>query len=92
MLKYMTYNNLIQNIGSMGNNKSYAENVCYNISMIDLTDNSRIEEFKTEITKAVINLTQNHIEYHIEEFCDCEEFDRTIRLLTNIKIFLENLG
>ena len=76
----------------MVNNRSYAEKVCYNISMIDLTDNSRIEEFKTEITKAVINLTQNHIEYHIEEFCDCEEFDRTIRLLTNIKVFLENLG
>ena len=76
----------------MGNNRSYAEKVCYNISMIDLTDNSHIEEFKTEITKAVINLTQNHIEYHIEEFCDCEEFDRTIRLLTNIKEFLENLG
>ena len=76
----------------MGNNRSYAENVCYNISMIDLTNKSSIEEFKTEITKAVINLTQNHIEYHIEEFCDCEEFDRTIRLLTNIKVFLENLG
>ena len=40
----------------MGNNKSYAEKVCYNISMIDLTDNSSIEEFKAEITKAVINL------------------------------------
>ena len=76
----------------MGNNRSYAEKVCYNISMIDLTDNSRIEEFKTEITKAVINLTQNHIEYHIEEFYDYEKFDRIIRLLTNIKIFLENLG
>ena len=76
----------------MGNNRSYAEKVCYNISMIDLTNNSSIEEFKTEITKAVINLTQNHIEYHIEEFCDCEEFDRIIRLLTNIKVFLENLG
>ena len=76
----------------MGNNKSYAEKVCYNISMIDLTDNRYIEEFKTEITKSVINLTQNHIEYHIERFCDCEEYDRTIILLNNIKIFLENLG
>ena len=76
----------------MGNNRSYAEKVCYNISMIDLTDNRYIEEFKAEITKAVINLTQNHIEYHIERFCDCEEFDRTIRLLNNIKAFLENLG
>ena len=75
----------------MGNNRSYTKKVCYNISMIDLTDNSSIEEFKTEITKAVINLTQNHIEYHIEEFYDCEEFDRTIRLLTNIKVSLENL-
>ena len=76
----------------MGNNRSYAEKVCYNISMIDLTENRKIEEFKTEITNRIINLTQNHIENHIEEFCDCEEFDRTIRLLTNIKIFLENLG
>ena len=71
----------------MGNNRSYAEKVCYNISMIDLTENRKIEEFKTEITKTVINLTQNHI----EEFCDCEEFDRAIKLLANIKVFLENL-
>ena len=76
----------------MGNNRSYAEKVCYNISMIDLTDNRHIDEFKTEITKTVINLTQNHIEYHIERFCDCEEIERTIRLLNNIKVFLENLG
>ena len=76
----------------MGNNRSYAEKVCYNISMIDLTDNRYIEEFKSEITKSVINLTQNHIEYHIERFCDCEEYDRTIRLLNNIKAFLDNLG
>ena len=75
----------------MGNNRSYAEKVCYNISVMDLTDNRYIEEFKEEITKSVINLTQNHIEYHIERFCDCEEYDRTIRLLTNIKAFLENL-
>ena len=60
--------------------------------MIDLTDNRRTENFKIEITKAVINLIQNHIEYHIEQFCDCEEYDRTIRLLNNIKVFLENLG
>ena len=76
----------------MWNNRSYAEKVCYNISMIDLTDNRYIEEFKTEIIKSVINLTQNHIEYHIERFYDCEEYDRTIRLLNNIKMFLENLG
>ena len=82
---------MIQNIGLMGNNKSYTKKVCYNINMIYLTDNINIEDFKTEITKTVINLTQNHIEYHIEESCDCEEFDRTIRLLTNIKEFLENL-
>ena len=60
--------------------------------MIDLIDNRYIKDFKAEITKAVINLIQNHIEYHIERFCDCEEYDRTIRLLNNIKIFLENLG
>ena len=71
----------------MGNNRSYAEKVCYNISMIDLTENRKIEEFKTEITKIIINLTQNHI----EKLCDCEEFDRTIILLTNIKAFLETL-
>ena len=76
----------------MGNNRSYEEKVCYNISMIDLTDIRYIENFKVEIIKAVINLTQNHIEYHIEQFCDCEEYDRTIRLLNNIKVFLENLG
>ena len=70
----------------MRNNRSYAEKVCYNISMIDLTDNRYIEEFKTEITKAVTNLTQNHIEYHIEQFCDCEEYDRAIILLNNIKV------
>ena len=76
----------------MGNNISYAKKVCYNISMLDLTEIRKIEEFKTEIANTIINLTQNHIENHIEEFCDCEEFDRTIRLLTNIKVFLENLG
>ena len=76
----------------MGNNKSYAEKVCYNLSMIDLTENRKIEEFKTKITKTVINLTQNYIENHIEEFCDYEEFDITIRLLNNIKVFLETLG
>ena len=36
----------------MGNNRSYVEKVCYNISMIDLTENRKIEEFKTEITKS----------------------------------------
>ena len=60
--------------------------------MIDLTEKQKIEEFKTEITKTIINLTENHIQYHMEELCDCEEFDRTIRLLTNIKAFLESIG
>ena len=73
------------------NNMSYAEKVCYNISMIDLTKTQKIEEFKIEITKTIINLTENHIQYHLEEFCNCEEFDRTIRLLINIKTFLESL-
>ena len=76
----------------MGNNRSYVENVCYNISMIDLTENQKIEELKIEITKTIINLTENHIKYHLKELCDCEEFDRMIRLLTNIKAFLESLG
>ena len=56
--------------------------------MIDLTNNRKIEEFKIEITKTIINLTKNRIQYHMEEFYDCEEFDRMIRLLTNIKAFL----
>ena len=60
--------------------------------MIDLTENRKIEEFKTEITKIIINLTQNHIENHIEELCDFKEFDRIIILLINIKTFLETLG
>ena len=83
---------MTQNIDSIGNNRSYVEKVYYNISMIDLTENKKIEEFKTEITKIIINLTQNHIENHIEEFCDFEEFDRIIILLINIKTFLETLG
>ena len=74
------------------NNRSYAKNVCYNISMIDLIAKQNIEEYKTEITKIIINLIKNHIQYHMEEFCDCEEFDMMIRLLTNIKAFLESLG
>ena len=53
------------------NNKSYVENVCYNISMINLIANQKIEEFKTEITKIIINLIENHIQYHMEELCDC---------------------
>ena len=59
--------------------------------MRNLTEKQKIKEFKTEITKIIINLMENHIQYHIEEFCDYEEFDRTIRLLTNIKTFLESL-
>ena len=39
----------------MGNNISYGKKVCYNISMIDLTENRKIKIFKTEITKTIIN-------------------------------------
>ena len=53
----------------MENNRSYEEKVCYNISMIDLIENPKIEEFKTEITKTIINLTENHIKHHMDEFC-----------------------
>ena len=72
---------MIQNIGSVMNNRSYVEKVCYNISMIYLT----------EIIKIIINLTNNHDQYHIEEFCNCEEIFRTIRLLDHIRTFLESL-
>ena len=65
--KFMIWNNLIYNIGIVMNNISYAEKVCYNISMIDLTEKQKIEEFKTEIIKTIINLTENHIQYHMEE-------------------------
>ena len=41
----------------MGNNISYVKKVYYNISMIDLIENKKIEEFKTEIIKTIINLT-----------------------------------
>ena len=74
------------------NNMSYAKKVCYSINVIDLTEKQKIEEFKTDITKTIINLIKNHIQYYMEELCDWEEFDRTIRLLTNIKAFLESLG
>ena len=36
--KFMIYNNLIQNIGLVMNIMSYAEKVCYNTSMINLTE------------------------------------------------------
>ena len=71
----------------MRNNRNYAKKNCYNINMIDLTENQKIKEFKTKITKTIINLTKSHIKYHLEEFCDCGEFDKTIILLTNIKAF-----
>ena len=74
------------------NNMSYAKKVCYSINVINLTEKQKIEEFKTDITKTIINLIKNHIQYYMEELCDCEEFDRTIRLLTNIKAFLESSG
>ena len=74
----------------MRNNRSYEENAYYNISMINLTEKKK--EFKTKIIKIIINLKKNHIKYYMKEFCNCEEFDRTIKLLTNIKAFLESLG
>ena len=61
--------------------------------MIDLTEKNKIEKFKTEISKSIINLTKNHDQYHIEEFeyYKCEETYRFIKLLNNIRIFLECL-
>ena len=46
----------------MMNNMTYAEKVCYNINMINLIGKQKIEEFKTEITKTIINLKENHIQ------------------------------
>ena len=74
--------------------------------MTDLTENQKIEEFKTEITKTIINLIENHIiicwnyvivenlksHYNMLELCDCGEFNKIIRLLTNIKAFLKSVG
>ena len=76
----------------MMNTRSYAKKICYNISMINRTEKQKIEKFKIEITETIINLIENHSQYHMKKFCDCEEFDKTIRLLTNIKAFLESLG
>ena len=59
--------------------------------MIDLTKKQKIEEFKIEITKTIIILTDNHNQYHIKVFYNCEEIYQTIRLLDNIRIFLELL-
>ena len=73
------------------NNISYAKKVCYNINIIDLIEKQKIEEFKIEIIKTIINLTDNHNQYHIKEFCNYEEIYLTIRLLKNIKIFLESV-
>ena len=89
--KFMIYHNLIHNIGLVMNDISYVEKVCYNISIIDRTEKQKIKKFKIEITKTIINLIENHIQYHLEEFCNCEEFDKMIRLLINIKTFLESL-
>ena len=68
ILKFIIWINLIQNFGSVMNNRRYTENVCYIISMIDLTKKQKIEEFKIEIIKTIINLIENHYQYHIEEF------------------------
>ena len=65
--------------------------VYYNISIINLTEKQKIEEFKIEIIKTIINLIDNHNQYHIEEFCNCEKIYLTIRLLETIRIFLELL-
>ena len=61
--------------------------------MIVLTEKHKIEEFKTEITKTIINLTRNHNQYHVEEFeyYNYEETHKIIRLLNNIRTFLESL-
>ena len=75
------------------NNRSYTENVCYNIRIIDLIEINKIEEFKIEIIKLIINLTKNHDQFYIKEFeyCNCEDTYKTIRLLNNIRTFLESL-
>ena len=73
----------------MENNRSYVEQIYYNISMIGLTKNQKIEEFKIKIIKIIINLIKNHIKYYMKELCDYQEFDRIIILLTNIKDSLE---
>ena len=49
----------------MGNDRSYAEKICYNISMIDLTEKRKIEEFKTEITKTVPQRTNSSLKEKI---------------------------
>ena len=61
--------------------------------MIDLIEKHKIEEFKIEITKTIINLIKNHDQYDIKEFeyYNCEKTYRTIRLLENISTFLESL-
>ena len=82
---------MIQNIDLVMNNGSYIEKVCYNINMMDLFEKQKIEEFKMEIIKTIINLIDNHNQYHIEEFCNCEEIYLIIRLTENIRIFLKLL-
>ena len=75
------------------NNRSYIKKVYYNISMIDIIEKHKIKKFKIEIIKIIKNLIKNYDEYHIKEFkyYNCEETYRTIRLLENIRIFLESL-
>ena len=83
---------MIQNFGLVMNNRSYIEKVCSNINVIGFTKKQKkIEEFKIEITKTIINLIENHNQYHIEKFYNCEEIYLTIKLLENIRIFLESL-
>ena len=50
----------------MINNISCTEKVCYNISMVDLTEKNKIKEYKTKISKSIINLAKNNYQYYIE--------------------------
>ena len=75
------------------NNRSYIKKICYNINTMDLTETYRIKDFEAEIIKIIINLTKNYDQFHIEEFeyCNYEETHKTIRILDNIRTFLESL-
>ena len=66
---------MIYNFGLVMNNISYTKKVCYNISIIDLTETNRIEEFKAKI----INLTDNYNYYRIEEF-EYYNYEKTLEL------------
>ena len=57
ILKFIIYNNLIQKIGLMMNNRTYTEKIYDNISIIYLIETQKIEEFNIKIIKTIINLT-----------------------------------